>query len=233
MHVRIYRALLLLYPRSFRHEYRAPMVQLFGDCVRDRGAKVWLRTVPDLARTIPSQRLEAVMSARHSASRLVAVLLAALAVIVVAMGIGGPAIVAALLVVIVTVLAAGRGALVPVFRGERAPLRYALVQTWWAPIAGLLGAAMIFFGFGTIFEAHNWGGRVFGSAVLFTFGFGMLYGLSRRPFARSSGNALILIATAPAFPFFWVIVPTVMALVIWVGVLTSGFGDDAVAPAST
>jgi hypothetical protein len=232
MHLRIYRALFVLYPRSFRQEYRAPMLQLFGDCVRDRGAKVWLRTVPDLARTIPSQRLESVMSAAHTASRVAALVFIVLAGVVIALGVGGPAIVAALGVLVVALLAVGRGALGPVFRGERAPLRRALVQTWWAPVAGLLGAAMILFGFGTIFEAHNWGGRIFGSAVLFAFGSGMLYGLTRRPFARTSGNALILITSIPAFLFFWMVVPTVIALVIWIGVFTSGFEDKVVAPAS-
>jgi hypothetical protein len=231
-HLRVYRALLLLYPRSFRRSYREPMLQLFRDCVQDAGARVWLRTVPDLVRTVPAQRIEAVMSARHSGTRVVGLALLVLGAVVVALGVGGPAVVAALLILFVAVLVAGRGALLPVFRGERAPLRYAVRQTWWAPVAALLGVAMLLFGIGTIFEAHNWGGRVFGSALLLAFGFGMLYGLTRRPFSRQSGNGLILITTIPALLFFWVIVPTVAALVIWVGVLTSGFSDESVVPAS-
>jgi hypothetical protein len=232
-HIRVYRALLLLYPRSFRRSYREPMLQLFRDCVQDAGARVWLRTVPDLVRTVPALRLEAVMSGPRTAARLLALVLIVLGAVVVALGAGGPVAVAAIAVVVLAVLAVGRGALVPVFRGERAPLRRALVQTWWAPLAGLLGAAMIFFGFGTIFEARNWGGRIFGSTFLILFGLGMFQGLTRRPFARASGNALILVTTIPALLFFWVIVPTVIALVIWVGVLTSGFSDEEVAPASS
>jgi hypothetical protein len=232
MHLRIYRALLVLYPRAFRHDYREPMLQLFGDCVRDRGARAWLRTVPDLVRTVPILRLEAVMAGRHTASKVAALFLIVLGGVVVALGRGGPAVVAGFGIAVLALLGLGRGTLLPVFRGERAPLRHALVQTWWAPIAGLLGAAMIFFGFGTIFEAHNWGGRIFGSSLLFAFGFGMLYGLTRRPFARTSGNALILITSIPAFLFFWMVIPTVVALVIWIGVFTSGFDDKAVAPAS-
>jgi hypothetical protein len=232
VHIRIYRALLALYPRSFRRDYREPMVQLFGDCVRDRGAKAWLRTLPDLVRTVPVLRLETVMASGHAASKVVAFSLLALGTVVFAMGIGGPVVTVAILIAVVAVLAAGRGALVPVFRGERAPLRYAVVQAWWAPIAALLGATMIFFGFGTIFEAHNWGGRILGSAALMAFGFGMFLGLARRPFARASGNGLILIATLPAFPVFWLVVPTAVALVIWIGVFTSGFEGKAVAPAS-
>src|SRR3954451_19322448 len=163
MHLRTYRALLVLYPRSFRREYRESMLQLFGDCVRDRGGKAWLRTVPDLVRTVPALRLEAVMAGRHAAGKVAALFLAVLGGVVVALGVGGPAVVVGVAIAVVTVLALARGTLVPVFRGVRAPLRYALVQTWWAPIAGLLGATMIFFGVGTIFEAHNWGGRIFGS----------------------------------------------------------------------
>src|SRR5437763_9646223 len=122
MHVRIYRALLLLYPRSFRREYRESMLQLFGDCERDRGAKVWLRAVPDLVITVPALRLEAVMTRGHTASKVVALALLVLGAVVVGLGLGGPAVVAALGIVIVAVLALGRGTLLPVFRGERAPL---------------------------------------------------------------------------------------------------------------
>jgi hypothetical protein len=232
MHLRIYRALLALYPRSFRREYREPMLQLFGDCVRDRGARVWLRTVPDLVRTLPALRLEAVMSGGNTTNRVVVLVLAVLAVAAVALGVGGPALVLPLLVAIVAMLVLGRGSLGPVFNGERAPLRHAVVQTWWAPLAALLGAAMLFFGFGTIFEAHNWGGRIFGTATLLGFGFGMFLGLTRRPFSRSSGNALILITTTPALVFFWVVIPTVIAFVIWIGVFTSGWDDAPVAPAA-
>jgi hypothetical protein len=231
MHLRIYRALLVLYPRAFRRDYREPMVQLFGDSLRDRGGRAWLRTVPDLVRTVPSLRLEAVTAGRHPASKVAALFLAVLGGVVVALGVGGPAVVVGVAIAVVALLALARGTLVPVFRGVRAPLRHALVQTWWAPIAGLLGATMIFFGVGTIFEAHNWGGRIFGSTLLIAFGTGMLYGLTRRPFARTSGNALILITSIPAFLFFWMVIPTVVALVIWIGVFTSGFEDKTVAPA--
>jgi len=232
MQVRIYRMLLVLYPRTFRREYREPMLQLFGDCMRDGGAKVWLRTVPDLVRTIPALRLEAVMASGHAVRRVLAFALVALGAVVVVMGVGGPAVIAAILIVVIALLALGRGSLGPVFRGERAPLRHAVVQTWWAPVAAFAGAALIFFGFGTIFEAHNWGGRIFGSAILMAFGGVMFLGLTRRPFARSSGNALILITTVPGFLFFWALIPPLISLVVWIGVFTSGFEDKAVAPAA-
>ena len=59
----------------------------------------------------------------------------------------------------------------------------------------------------------------------------MLLGLKRRPFSREGGNALILLATVPALTFFWIIVPTVLALVVWVGVLSSGFSEEEIVQA--
>lgn len=225
-HEAVYRGLLVLYPRSFRRGYRDPMVQLFADHVRDVGAKAWLRALPDLVRTVPVQRIEAVMNRLGPAARVLALAFAVLGATAVSIGIGAGAV-PIIAVAVVAVLVSQRR-LFASLGGERAPLRHALVQAWWAPIAGLLGLAMILAGVGTIFEAHNWGGRVFGSSLLLAFGAGMLFGLMRRPFARTAGNALILLTTVPAMPFFWLVVPPLVALTIWVGVLASGFEEPAV-----
>jgi hypothetical protein len=56
----------------------------------------------------------------------------------------------------------------------------------------------------------------------------MLYGLMRRPFARMPGNALILLATLPAIVMFWMVIPPLAAIAIWVGVVASGFEEPAV-----
>lgn len=60
--VRAYRALVLLYPRSFRDEYRDLMVQVFEDDLDHRGTRrVWSRTIGDLVVSIPIQLVEATM----------------------------------------------------------------------------------------------------------------------------------------------------------------------------
>lgn len=107
-----------------------------------------------------------------------------------------------------------------------------MVQAWWAPVAGLLGLMMVLGGVGTVFEAENWGGRIIGSGLLMAFGCAMLLGLARRPFDRVTGNSLILLATVPPLLFFWVIVPPVAAILVWIGVLSSGFSDRSAAPAA-
>jgi hypothetical protein len=65
--MRLYRALLRCYPRDFRREYGEDMTQLLALQLRDENAvRVWGRTFVDLALTVPSLRLEAVMSRRSS-----------------------------------------------------------------------------------------------------------------------------------------------------------------------
>lgn len=84
--VRAYRALLRLYPRRFRDEYGADMALLFADQLRDEpAARVWTRSVIDLALTIPTQHLEAHMNRAPSAL---------LPVLFTAIGIGGVGIAA-------------------------------------------------------------------------------------------------------------------------------------------
>lgn len=227
-HQSLYRALLTLYPRSFRESYGEPMVQLFGDRLRDVGARAWLRAVPDLIRTIPSERIEAVMADHGSGTRVVALAFVVLGAAVVAMGRGG-GVVPLVAFAVVLILVTQRRLFTSVPLGRRAPLRHAVIQAWWAPVAGLLGLMMVLAGLGTIFEAHNWGGRIVGSGVLMAFGVAMLLGLMRRPLARQSGNSMILLATIPPMLFFWMLVPPLAAIVVWVGVISGGFGDQPVA----
>jgi len=231
-HEPVYRALLFLYPRSFRDDYAEPMAQLFADRRRDRGRRAWLEAAPDLLRTVPVQRMEAAMARLSPGARVAALAVIVFGAVLVSVGFGGDA---APLVVLVAAVAA----VVAVVRqhrivtpfGERAPLWPSVTQAWWAPVAALLGLAMIVMGVGTVFEAHNLGGRIVGSSFLLAFGGMMLLGLMRRPFDRVTGNSLILVATVPAFAFFWIIVPAVAGLLVWVGVLSAGFSDEP-APAT-
>ena len=230
-HRSVYRAALRLYPRPFREHYGEPMVQVFGDQLRDFGARAWFRMIFDLVRNVPAQRVEAAMSSTSPAARVVALAVIVLGAAVVSIGLGGGFVpVVALAVVALLVTQQRFFASIP--RGERAPLRHAVVQAWWAPVAGLLGLVMILAGIGTIFEAHNWGGRIVGSGLLLAFGSAMFFGLMRRPFARQAGNSVILLATIPALPFFWMVLPPLAAILIWIGVLHSGFDEEALAPAA-
>ena len=61
--VRVYRSLLCLYPREFRDEYGADMVQLIRDqCGDEPSWQVGARCALDLAVAIPTQHMEAHMN---------------------------------------------------------------------------------------------------------------------------------------------------------------------------
>jgi hypothetical protein len=68
---RTYRALTLLYPKTFRAHYREDLVQHHGDLVRERGpAGAWLRSGFDLIITVPVYQLESIMSGRPATPAL-------------------------------------------------------------------------------------------------------------------------------------------------------------------
>lgn len=76
--LRVYRAALHLYPREFRDEYSADMVQLVRDqCADDSPWQVGARSALDLAITVPTQHLETHMN--RPSSHIVPLLYTALA----------------------------------------------------------------------------------------------------------------------------------------------------------
>lgn len=62
---RVYRALLIVYPREFRREYGAQMRQVFGDLCREEMrrkqkiglVRLWMRTILDLGKSAIAQRM--------------------------------------------------------------------------------------------------------------------------------------------------------------------------------
>lgn len=61
--VAVYRFLSVLYPKSFRDEYREDLVATFSEQLRDeRAGRVWVSAIRDLLTSIPIQHLEARMN---------------------------------------------------------------------------------------------------------------------------------------------------------------------------
>jgi hypothetical protein len=138
---RIYRRLVGLYPRSFRHEYGTDLLQLFDDLVADAGPRAaWSRTALDLVLTLPRYRLETVMNERRSATTIT-VVIAGLAIAGVAttllVGLGlYPGVV---LLVVAAVLAVGqRSALAQSLRAPSVQRRRRRLLT-----AAVLGAVTV------------------------------------------------------------------------------------------
>jgi hypothetical protein len=69
--VRVYGALVKLYPRQFRDEYDDDLAQAFRELVTERGAgAAWRRALIDLLVTVPLYRLETVMNRQASSKTL-------------------------------------------------------------------------------------------------------------------------------------------------------------------
>lgn len=70
---RIYRGALRCYPASFRRRYGDDLVAAFEDLCADRGIRVaWQRTILDLIVTVPTYRLESIMSEHRATFTLTA-----------------------------------------------------------------------------------------------------------------------------------------------------------------
>ena len=69
--VRVYRSLLVLYPRDFRDRYADDLVQTFTDLSGELGARsAWRRVTLDLVVTVPRYRLETLMNDERSSTVL-------------------------------------------------------------------------------------------------------------------------------------------------------------------
>jgi hypothetical protein len=100
---RAYRALLLLYPRGFRREYRDQMLQLYRDERRDRAAS-WARLAGDVYVSAPVQYKETLRIMSTQGKLLTASLVMTVA-IVAFMFVGGALFALALMLVLAWILA--------------------------------------------------------------------------------------------------------------------------------
>jgi hypothetical protein len=138
--VSAYRVLLRLYPRRFRDEYGPDMALLFADQLRDEPvSRVWVRSLVDLAVTVPQQHLETHMN--RPPSPLVPMLFAGIGfagVWMAAIGGSSPPVLAMAL----TCAVIAGGLAVAAWRNVR-PLVSGQLATaqWWKFLAG--GAAVL------------------------------------------------------------------------------------------
>ena len=105
-------------------------------------------------------------------------------------------------------------------------LATALRQEWWAPLAALLAAfwfvipvLFLLGGHGAISDRLTVLGAWISALAVVT-------GLLERQRARRLGNVLILGGAAWSFLFYWMVLPYIVAVVVSVGVLRSGFSTE-------
>lgn len=214
----IYRALLLLYPRSFRREYGGLMAQVFSDRVRERGGlRTWFVVVVDLSLSVPQQILEVSLMSQKWMGAIASLASVAL-VTAFAVGAGPPIVLAgaaAAVGLLAFVSAKRRGLPTEYLYGGTAPKTW----TWWTVLAALLAGTYVLAAVGQLIDdpkATNVGalGIMIGFAGL------IAVGLRFRSRSRIAGNWIVVFATVPALMFFWVVVPTLVALAIIIGAVT-------------
>ena len=70
--IRVYRSLLVLYPRDFRDRYSDDLVQTLTDLSAELGPRrAWRRVTLDLVVTVPRYRMETLMKQEHSSTVLI------------------------------------------------------------------------------------------------------------------------------------------------------------------
>jgi hypothetical protein len=133
---RAYRALLFLYPRRFRREYRDPMLQLYRDARRD--CTSWPRLAGDLVLSAPAQHKEA-FRAMSTQGKLLSASLVITVAIVAFMAVGGALFALALMLLLAWILAR-------LLRERDAHLS---PRFWWKLTlsgVGVFAGAVLFFG---------------------------------------------------------------------------------------
>ena len=218
-HRRIYRALLALYPPSFRREFGQLMAQAFCDRLREKGGpRTWRLIVPDLLQSVPQQITEvSFMSQKWMAAITALASVALLTALVI--GVGSP-----LLLAVAAVAAVGLFAVVSAKRSER-PAEYLYggsaprAWTWWTVLAALLATTYVVAGIGQLINDPK--PTNVGALAILTGVAGLIgAGLRLRARSRIAGNWMIIVATVPALAFWWVIVPALVAIAIIVGAVT-------------
>jgi hypothetical protein len=107
----------------------------------------------------------------------------------------------------------------PLTRGGR-PMSETLRRNWWQILAALYAAVEIIMGIGVAvgagagIEDRPGPGSIAGGSAIALGGLVIIAGLVLRRRRRVAGDVLIAVGSVPALPFFWMIVPPVLGLVV-------------------
>jgi hypothetical protein len=92
-------------------------------------------------------------------------------------------------------------------------MRGTLARNWWVALAVLAGIGEVLFGIALALQDRN-AGAYAGGAVIATAGLVVLGGVAWRRRSRIVGDLLIAVGVLPLLPFWWMVAPTLLALVV-------------------
>jgi hypothetical protein len=214
----MYERLLVLYPQTFRSRFGQELIQYMRD-ERMTGRRTnRLRIYTDLVRGAAVERTkEAGMRAKGAALAFVLVAVAGGTIGVVGVGGGTSGFIAAGVFMVFVAVLYGIATLVS-RTGRGAEYDYAApTRRWWWAIAGLLGAAELFMGVGQLIDDPK-KENVFALAIFTAFAALVFGGMFVRN--RVAGNWMIATGALPMVPWFWMIAPPILALVVIVMALS-------------
>jgi hypothetical protein len=154
---RVYRALLWFYPRRFRREYGAAMLQLYTDLERERATRRFRRAFAELALTVPYQYWEALMATTPlTRATITVVITAVIAAASIALG-------AAVIGLLVLLLLAWE--LYAVLRMRRATPG---AHTWWHFVVAGIGMFALVFVIFALPWPQSWRAQVPGELAFYS-----------------------------------------------------------------
>jgi hypothetical protein len=217
----VYVRLLRLYPSSFRARFGEEMQQFVRDEATHGRRVHWMRTLADLFRSALVQRWKDSYM-RPKLGIGLAVVLVAFLVARVVIGSGftqeTTIIMAAELGILAILLGAG-ALLGRRVRGAEYDYTHRRLRWWWIP-AGLLGAAEVVMSIGQLVREPK-AANVFGLLILCGFAALVFAGMAIRN--RRAGNYMIAAGVVPVASIFWLVYPTVLAVVVIVNALADNF----------
>ncbi|HVL82403.1 MAG TPA: hypothetical protein VM840_12515 [Actinomycetota bacterium] len=225
--MRLYRFLMLAYPRSFRDRFGEEMLLDLEEARREMGPRIWTRTLTELVTVAPRARWEEGMVKTKLIAGVFLLLIAGGGTMLVT-GLGPDIRSAFVPLLILAGLVALMGIAAATSRAG-AERTYAVEgrRWWWIP-AGLLGLLQVAMGVGQFIDDPS--SSNLGALVLFVlFGGLILGGMSVQN--RVAGNWMIAAGALPMLPFVWMVGPPVLALVTIVMAVSDNLRAARRAPA--
>ncbi len=219
--VAVYRRLIRLYPSSFRARFGEELLQFVRDEAAHGRRIPWTRTYADLFRSASVQRWkEQAMKPKLGIGLAVLLIMFAVTRVVTGSGFNGrTALIMGIELGIVGLLVA-LGALVGRYvRGAEYDYSRRRLRWWWI-LAGLSGATEATVGVGQLISDPK-PENVFALFILAAFAALVFGGMAVRN--RTIGNYMIVGGVLPMLPAYWLIVPTIVALVVIVNALADNF----------
>ena len=105
----------------------------------------------------------------------------------------------------------------------------AMKQAWWAPWAGLLVLAQLVMVPAMGASSEDGEAKAAGVVISLVGAVVLAVGLWKRPYARTAGNALVVVGALFAAFWFWTLVLPVVAALVILGVVSSEVRDPMAA----